>query len=118
MTPIQQPMALSSPAAGTPLTPTKAPPVAGELVTQCHVAGDVSRAVLPAGTNLCFCATCGEYFFSVTGFDKHRVGDFPARRCLTAVEMGERGMSRNAKGQWITAVYTGPYAAEDADGDE
>jgi hypothetical protein len=27
--------------------------------------------------------------------------------------MLDKGMSRNAKGQWITAVYTGPYAAED-----
>jgi hypothetical protein len=111
-------MDLSGNAQTAPAHPTiAAPPVAGELVTQCHVPGDVSRAVLPVGTNLCFCVTCGEYFYSVKGFDKHRVGDLPAR-CLSAAEMVEKGMSRNAKGQWITAVYTGPYAADGADDDE
>jgi hypothetical protein len=59
---------------------------------------------LAPGTATCWCAACGESFRSEAGFNAHRVGRHQPneRRCLTAQEMTDRGMARNAKGQWIT----------------
>lgn len=61
------------------------------------------------------CPTCLELFNSVTAFDAHRTGAYgrtdpsgtyvaPTRRCLSSDEMRARGMSRNARGFWITRV--------------
>jgi hypothetical protein len=49
----------------------------------------------------CLCRTCGEYFNSVSMFDRHRVGEYPTRRCLTPEQMLERGYSVNEAGFWI-----------------
>lgn len=52
--------------------------------------------------NTCLCSACGEIFKSVTGFDKHRVGQPAKRRCLTTQEMLQRGMTKDSGGKWIT----------------
>ncbi len=65
----------------------------------------MSTTVLAPGTGVCECGACRERFKSVTGFDRHRVGPGDARRCLSAEEMRAAGMSRNERGQWITAAY-------------
>lgn len=56
--------------------------------------------MLRPGTNVCQCATCGEYFLSVSGFDRHRVGDPANRRCLSNAEMRQRGMAKDAQNRW------------------
>ena len=61
------------------------------------------------------CPTCLELFNSGTSFDVHRTGAYgrtdvsgkyipPTRRCLSSEEMRARGMSRNARGFWITRI--------------
>jgi hypothetical protein len=51
----------------------------------------------------CRCGACGELFNSTYSFDTHRVGRFEVdRRCQSAAEMIDAGMSRNAGGFWIT----------------
>jgi hypothetical protein len=55
--------------------------------------------------NRCLCQPCGEYFNSLKGFDRHRVGKYPSsRRCLAPPEMVKRGMTVNAAGFWITEI--------------
>jgi hypothetical protein len=55
--------------------------------------------------NRCLCRPCGQYFNSLKGFDRHRVGNYPSlRRCLTPPEMVKRGMTVNAAGFWITEI--------------
>jgi hypothetical protein len=50
------------------------------------------------------CPGCGEHFNSTFAFEKHRMGEFGKdRRCRTAEEMQERGMSKNAAGFWISS---------------
>ena len=53
----------------------------------------------------CRCSGCGEYFNSVSVFDRHRVGSWEAeganRRCLTILEMLSRGWQLNSRGFWI-----------------
>jgi hypothetical protein len=44
------------------------------------------------------CAACGLCFRSVHGFDAHRVGRYPERRCLTAQELHALGYQANAAG--------------------
>lgn len=51
----------------------------------------------------CRCGACGEYFNSTRAFDKHRVGPYESRSCMTAEQMREKGMDVNARGFWITA---------------
>lgn len=51
------------------------------------------------------CAACRELFRSVAAFDKHRTGKHGVdRRCRTVAEMTERGMVRNARGDWTTGA--------------
>lgn len=50
----------------------------------------------------CRCPACGEHFNSVSTFDRHRVGAYTARRCLTVAEMTARGWNLNAGGFWMT----------------
>jgi hypothetical protein len=58
--------------------------------------------MLTSGTRRCQCPTCGEYFRSESGFDRHRVGSFETgRRCLTQEEMLERGLVRDERGLWV-----------------
>jgi hypothetical protein len=53
----------------------------------------------------CRCSGCGEYFNSVSVFDRHRIGNWEAeggnRRCLTVPEMLSRGWRLNARSFWI-----------------
>lgn len=50
--------------------------------------------------NRCQCPTCSEYFGSVRGFDRHRIGIVaaPDRRCLTVAELSAAGWQRSARG--------------------
>jgi len=53
--------------------------------------------------NRCLCRSCGQYFNSLKGFDRHRVGAYlNSRRCLTPPEMIKRGMTANRARFWIT----------------
>ncbi len=45
---------------------------------------------LPAGTNRCKCASCGEYFGGVRAFEVHRVGPTDDRSCLAPAGMRDR----------------------------
>ena len=51
----------------------------------------------------CQCTVCEEFFNSTFAFDKHRIGDWFMRRCRTPDIMESIGMSRNAKGFWISS---------------
>lgn len=67
------------------------------------------RLDLPVGSNVAHCTACGETFNSVYPFDLHRIGEFGKdRRCLTVLEMQERGWVKNKRGLWITKAYDGP----------
>lgn len=59
---------------------------------------------LPNKTNYCKCTLCGEYFNSPAGFDKHRVGGWNDRRCLSEIEMREINMDKNKKGYWLSEI--------------
>jgi hypothetical protein len=49
------------------------------------------------------CPTCGDYFGSVRGFDRHRVGAVGmARHCLTEVELFDAGWLRSVRGFLLT----------------
>ena len=57
------------------------------------------------------CAGCKQLFNSTAAFDKHRSGPFGTpestsanRRCMTADEMGTKGMAVNAAGYWVTSL--------------
>jgi hypothetical protein len=54
--------------------------------------------------NRCQCPTCGDYFGSARGFDRHRIGTVGTtdRRCMTEVEMLAAGWQRNARGFLLT----------------
>jgi hypothetical protein len=64
----------------------------------------------------CQCPACGEYFASVTVFDRHRVGDFASgeqpssRRCLTVAEMMAQEWPKNGKGFWLRPVSRAVYS--------
>lgn len=55
------------------------------------------------GQSRCQCAGCGQYFNRVSTFDKHRKGEYGARRCLSPAEMQALGWRCNDAGFWITA---------------
>lgn len=54
----------------------------------------------------CQCTGCGEFFNSITVFDRHRVGAFEGleapsqRHCLTTVEMDSKGWTIDPRGCW------------------
>ena len=54
----------------------------------------------------CRCSGCGAFFNSTRAFQKHRVGDWSARRCLTASDMLAAGMARSATGWWLSSVWS------------
>ena len=66
---------------------------------------------LKPGTRICLCRGCNHYFASPTGFDTHRVGSYPDRRCLTEFEMSEGGFERNSQGIWRFATKSSQEAA-------
>jgi hypothetical protein len=45
-------------------------------------------------------------FNSTAAFDKHRVGPFTARRCLSDDEMLAKGMGPNRYGRWVSEKMT------------
>lgn len=62
------------------------------------------------------CRSCNQDFTSREGFDRHRLGNYGpgdytgepgdwmpelGRRCLSAVEMAERGWEQNERGAWF-----------------
>jgi len=66
------------------------------------------------------CVACSEVFFSISGFNMHRVGGYgdaiysdkqvigytkPDRRCLSPLEMASKGMGRNKRGLWSTGLF-------------
>lgn len=58
---------------------------------------------LPAGSNFCRCAGCGEYFRNVRAFDAHRVGEYGPtgdRGCMTTPRMQEAGLLVDSRGYW------------------
>ena len=51
----------------------------------------------------CQCVACGEYFGSVRGFDRHRVGEYEVnRRCMNLSEMLQSGWARDERGFLLT----------------
>ena len=60
--------------------------------------------MLPRGTDMCRCPTCGLYFNSSFAFTKHRIGRVgtPERRCLTEVHLQNAGWRLSPSGYWRT----------------
>lgn len=56
--------------------------------------------LLRIGTKTQMCVRCGAYFTTESNGDRHRVGPWEARRCLTPEEMTEAGLVLNGKGIW------------------
>ena len=46
------------------------------------------------------CAACRLRFTSTSSFDKHRVGNYTERRCLTESELRTKGFEPNEHGYW------------------
>ena len=63
----------------------------------------------------CRCPTCGLFFNSIAGFDKHRVPDeiVEGKRCRSEAEMLEAGMATNTAGYWVTALSEGGFWGSD-----
>ena len=66
------------------------------------------------GGHACLCRGCGETFAGVSGFDKHRIGDYGVtrtrvgvdRRCMTRTQMQKAGMSIGVLGRWVSGSWT------------
>lgn len=48
----------------------------------------------------CTCKACGKRFRRLSGFDRHRIGPYRDRRCLTTPEMLERGFREDYQNYW------------------
>ncbi len=48
----------------------------------------------------CQCGGCGKLFRRTSTFDRHRVGVGADRRCLTSMELTDRGWTQDSKGFW------------------
>ena len=48
----------------------------------------------------CYCSACGARFRRLSGFETHRDGKIPDRRCLTSAQMEERGFKLNLEDRW------------------
>ena len=58
---------------------------------------------LKVGKNFCECTGCGEFFWSVSSFDKHQIkGRNGTTRCLKPEEMHTINLEKNKQGYWIT----------------
>ena len=49
---------------------------------------------------MCTCGGCGARFRRLSTFDRHRVGPWADRRCLTAAAMVETGFTLDGNGLW------------------
>lgn len=71
---------------------------------------------LKVGHNRCRCPSCGEFFNSIAGFDKHRTGTYTEGRvCLSADGMKEIGMDTNSDGYWVTALMPADHSFSGGD---
>jgi hypothetical protein len=61
------------------------------------------------------CTVCGKVFNSVSGFDKHRTGEFAdkSRRCLSDEEMAAKDFRLNANGKWVVGEMPAFYKEAD-----
>lgn len=65
---------------------------------------------LITGSRAEHCLVCHETFTSTTAGDMHRVGKHGVtagpdrRRCLTATEMLDKGMTKNGRGYWTSGA--------------
>jgi|GEM_PF-1557872 len=67
-------------------------------------------STLTVSNSRCQCSGCGEFFNSLSPFDKHRIGRHGVdRRCLSEPEMLEAGMDKNTAGYWVTARNEGGF---------
>src|SRR6267154_2598898 len=68
---------------------------AGNLSADSHC----EWCVVKLTGNTCLCRACGEYFRSVTAFEKHRIGTFRplTRRCMTVDEMKATQMEQRGR---------------------
>ena len=66
---------------------------------------NAAKRELIVGSRTCQCASCEEFFASVTSFDKnltrHDNGNLPPT-CKTAVQMRAAGLETNVNGVWQT----------------
>ena len=67
-------------------------------------------------SKVCGCRACGEVFNSLSAFDRHRIGKYPNKQCLTAEELTEKGWKQNTKGYWRQPKRTvwRPQVAQDS----
>lgn len=66
----------------------------------------------------CKCPTCGLFFNSIAGFDKHRKGNYSEGRiCLSEPEMLSIGMDTSEAGYWLTAKNTQQWGSPESEGD-
>lgn len=65
---------------------------------------------LKVGHSRCKCPTCGLFFNSIAGFDKHRSGTHAGGKvCLSADGMRAVGMDTNSEGYWVTSLMPSGY---------
>lgn len=57
----------------------------------------------------CRCSACGAAFRRLSGFDKHRVGPWSDRRCLTSAQMLEQGLQQDIHRYWRQPAPANPY---------
>jgi hypothetical protein len=57
----------------------------------------------PLRGNNCQCRACGLLFRAVSSFDLHRVGPYEDRRCLTALQLSDKGWAMDSGGFWRRA---------------
>ncbi len=72
---------------------------------------------LRVGSNRCQCVQCGQFFGSVTGFDKHQQRTRDGNvSCLSSDEMWRKGMVQGPTGWWYASTATWAPQETDCDG--
>lgn len=66
---------------------------------------ETGKRKVKLGSRRCQCAACGEYFNSVPAFDRHRVGPYTDRWCLSSFAMEALGMSQREDGIWVLRKF-------------
>ena len=56
---------------------------------------------------------CGERFSTAKAFDRHRVGIWADRRCLTPTQMVELGLKKDRHNRWAIAGKPNPFTLKD-----
>lgn len=61
--------------------------------------------------NRCKCPHCGEFFNSLSTFDRHRAGNWENRganrHCLRPEQLTAKGWSKNEAGFWVERRHDG-----------